>query len=51
MIDVAQESHDGFSIRVLKFWDGINDKEITRIDVLYGWAATYPELSNKIYTV
>jgi hypothetical protein len=51
VIDVAQESVDGFTLKVTKFYDGINDKEITRIDTLFGWAATYPELSTKIYSV
>lgn len=51
VIDVAQETMDGFSLKVTKFYDGINDKEITRIDTLFGWAATYPELSVKYYSV
>lgn len=51
VIDVAQESHNGFTLKVTRFYDGINDKPITRIDVLFGWAATYPELSTKIYSV
>jgi hypothetical protein len=51
VIDVAQETMDGFSLKVTKFYDGINDKEITRIDTLFGWAATYPELAVKYYSV
>ena len=51
VIDVAQESSDGFSVRVITFYDGVNDKPITRMDVLFGWAATYPELSVKHYSV
>lgn len=51
VIDVAQMTDEGFTIKVTKFYDGINDKEITRLDVLFGWAATYPELSCKYYTV
>jgi hypothetical protein len=51
VIDVAQESMDGMSLKVTKFYDGINDKEITRIDTLFGWAATYPELAVKVYSV
>lgn len=51
VIDVAQESYEGFTIKVTTFYDGINDKPITRLDVLFGWAATYPELSTKIYSV
>jgi len=51
VIDSAVESHNGLSIRVVEFYDGTNDNAITRMDVLFGWAATYPELSNRIYSV
>jgi len=51
VIDVAQRTEDGFTLKVTEFYDGINDNSIMRIDVLFGWAATYPELSTKIYTV
>jgi hypothetical protein len=36
---------------VTEFYDGVNDNSIMRLDVLFGWAATYPELSVKYYTV
>jgi hypothetical protein len=51
VIDVAQESSNGFTLKVTKFYDGVNDNAITRIDVLFGWAATYAELSSKYYSV
>ncbi len=51
VIDVAQETHEGFTVKVTEFYDGINDNSVMRIDVLFGWAATYPELSVKYYTV
>lgn len=51
VIDVAQETHKGFTLKVTEFYDGTNDNSIMRIDVLFGWAATYPELSVKYYTV
>lgn len=51
VIDVAQESNNGYTVKVTRFYDGVNDNAITRIDVLYGWAATYPELSTKYYSV
>jgi hypothetical protein len=51
VIDVAQESYKGFTLKVTEFYDGVNDNSIMRIDVLFGWAATYPELSTKYYTV
>jgi hypothetical protein len=51
VIDVAQETMDGFTVKVTNFYDGVNDNSIWRLDVLFGWAATYPELSTKYYTV
>lgn len=50
VIDVAQETMDGFTVKVTRFYDGVQDEAITRIDVLFGWAATYPNLSVKYYT-
>lgn len=47
VIGVAQESHNGFNLKVTEFYDGVNDNSIMRIDVLFGWAATYPELAVK----
>lgn len=45
VIDVAQESYKGLNIKVTEFYDGVNDNYIMRLDVLFGWAATYPELA------
>lgn len=50
VIDVAQESYKGFNIKVTEVYDGINDNSIMRLDVLFGWAATYPELAVKFAT-
>lgn len=47
VIDVAQQTYKGFTIKVTEFYDGVNDNSIMRLDVLFGWAATYPELSVK----
>lgn len=47
VIDVATESYKGLNIKVTEFYDGINDNSIMRLDVLFGWAATYPELACK----
>jgi hypothetical protein len=44
-MDVHQETYKGMSLKVTQFYDGINDNAIMRIDVLFGWAATYPELA------
>lgn len=51
VIDVAQETYEGFTLKVTEDYDIISDNSIMRIDVLFGWAATYPELSTKFYTV
>lgn len=48
---VSQMSSDGFTVKVTDFYDGTNDQAIMRIDVLFGWAATYPELAVKYYTL
>jgi len=45
VIDVAQETYKGMTVKVTEFYDGINDNYIIRFDVLFGWAATYPELA------
>ncbi len=45
VIDVAQESYKGMSIKLTEFYDGVNDNYILRFDVLFGFAATYPELA------
>jgi hypothetical protein len=51
VVDVAQETLDGFTVKVTEFYDGINDNYIMRLDVLFGWAATYPELATKYYGI
>jgi hypothetical protein len=51
VVDVSQMSHNGFTVKATTFYDGVNDNYITRLDVLFGWAATYSELSVKYYTV
>lgn len=45
VIDVAVESYKGMNIKVTEFYDGVQDNYIMRLDVLFGWAATYPELA------
>lgn len=48
VIDVSQQSDQGLTVKVTEFYDGVNDNSIMRLDVLFGWAATYPELSVKL---
>ena len=33
------------NIRVIEYYDGTNDVHNMRMDVLFGWAAPYPELA------
>ena len=40
--------YQGMSIRLIKDFDITNDQEIVRLDVLYGWTATYPDLACRI---
>ena len=37
--------HLGISVRMVRAYDIINDIFPCRLDVLYGWAAIYPELA------
>lgn len=41
----ARESHNGYSVRVVKDYDIDNDVDIIRLDILYGVKALYPELA------
>ena len=44
-VSSATASWKGMNLRVTDYYDGVNDNTNTRIDVLFGWAATYPELA------
>lgn len=48
---VSQASDDGFTIKVTEYYDGTNDVSNMRLDVLFGWAAPYPELSCRIAAI
>lgn len=50
-VSVSQMSDDGLTVKVTEIYDGVNDVSIMRLDVLFGWAATYPELAVKYYSV
>lgn len=50
-VRVAQETYNGFTIKVTDAYDPVNDNSLMRLDVLFGYAATYPELAVKFYTV
>jgi len=44
----ARETHGGLSVRVVKSYDIDTDKDIIRIDALFGWKTIYPELGGRI---
>lgn len=41
----ARESHNGYSVRVLKDYNIDSDEDIIRLDILYGVKTLYPELA------
>ena len=45
---VTQMSDDGFTVKVTEAYDAVNDNNFMRLDVLFGWAAPYPELACKV---
>ena len=49
-VSVSQRTEDGMTVKVTEYYDPKNDTMGMRFDVLFGWAATYPELSVKFYT-
>ena len=51
VLSSEQMTHNGFMLRVVQFYDGVNDNCIFRIDVLFGYAATYPELAVQYRTL
>ena len=44
----ARESQNGFSMRVVKYYDGEMDEDKIRLDVLYGVKAIYPDLATRL---
>jgi len=44
----AREAQDGYSLRVIKWYDGENDEEKIRLDVLYGVKAIYADLATRL---
>ena len=46
----SRVNDSGISLRLIKDWyDPINDRMITRLDVLYGWAVLRPELAVRLW--
>lgn len=44
----AREVVDGISMRLVNFYDGINDDTLWRLDILYGFVAVTPEWACRI---
>jgi len=44
-VDVARETYKGVSVRVIPYYDGVNDVSSYRLDVLYGFSAIDPRLA------
>lgn len=44
----ARETHKGISLRLIKDYDITPDEENTRLDVLYGVKAIYPDLATRL---
>ena len=44
----ARETHKGLSARVVKQYSIDADDDIIRIDILYGWKSTYPDLAARL---
>lgn len=47
----ARESYDGISIRYIEDYDSTNDKDIKRMDVLYGYTVLRPEYACRLVEV
>jgi len=48
VVEAYRESYNGVSIRLITFYDGINDQMITRLDVLYGYKWVRPEWAVRV---
>jgi hypothetical protein len=47
-VDVSRQSKNGLSVRVIPFYDGVNDKSTWRLDVLYGTKTIDPRLAVRV---
>ena len=46
----SRAQHNGISMRLVKDWyDAVNDRMVTRLDVLYGWAVLRPETAVRLW--
>lgn len=47
-VDVARKSYNGYSVRVIPYYDGTNDVSNWRLDVLYGVKTIDPRLATRL---
>jgi len=43
MSSYARDPESGLSIRFVRFYDGVNDQLVSRLDILFGWLVAHPE--------
>lgn len=48
-MEASRVNHNGISMRVVKGYDIVNDREICRLDVLYGYGVIRPELAVRLW--
>jgi hypothetical protein len=49
-VDMASRIvHDGISLRLVRVYDPNNDRLVTRLDVLYGYAVIRPEAAVRLW--
>ncbi len=44
----ASDPDSGLSIRLISDFDTVNDRLLTRLDILFGWKVVYPELACRV---
>jgi P22 coat protein - gene protein 5 len=44
----ARHQDAGLSIRIIKFYDGVEDRERVRMDIFFGWDAIYPDMACRL---
>ena len=47
-VDPARETYKGLSARLIPYYDGTNDLDNWRLDILYGVKAVYPDLATRV---
>lgn len=44
----ASDPESGLSLRLISDFDTVNDRLLTRLDILFGWKVVYPELACRV---